>query len=469
MRQVLTCPRLLSTVPMKQSVLTYLVALSILSMPSLEISAQLVVAAPEIRQVGSGSYSSGIETEHSVEQRSYRQDVDDGKEGYSLEFLESEALKRSPAVHQAHSRLRAEKWRLLQLGLPNNPEAGIDFQQLGSDGLAEQYGISVSQELIAPEKKRLSQSISHSEIKRLESDLNQIQQRVLTDIRMLHLRGLRAEKEVAITDHLVASAQKGLQLSTELLQAREVSRADVLQAEVEVESTLILNHRARESQEAAWREIMALTGVHRDPAKNLLGKLDALPSTLVYQDCLSQLLSQSPEVSSALAAIEIAKRKLERQSVESRPNVTVGGLFNWRDNGIGGGPNGGLTVSIPIPVWNKNQGGIGVAKSALAAAQKDLERTELRIASQLADTFKRYSIAADQVERYQSKILPKTEEMLDLTRQSFELGEVGYINLLAVQRAYANHQLAYLDALEILKMTHIEIDGMLLSESLSQP
>ena len=178
-------------------------------MPSLEISAQVVVAAPEIRQVGSGSYSSGIETEHSVEQRSYRQDVDDGEEGYSLEFLESEALKRSPAVHQAHSRLRAEKWRLLQVGLPNNPEAGIDFQQLGSDGLAEQYGISVSQELIAPEKKRLSQSISHSEIKRLESDLNQIQQRVLTDIRMLHLRGLRAEKEVAITDHLVASAQKG--------------------------------------------------------------------------------------------------------------------------------------------------------------------------------------------------------------------------------------------------------------------
>lgn len=454
---------------MKQSVFTCSVALTILLMPTLELSAQVVVAAPEIRQLRSSKSSMRIESEYPVEQRSSRQDVDDGEEGYSLELLEAEALKRSPALHQSHSKLRAEKWRLLQVGLPNNPEAGIDFQQLGSDGLAEQYGISVSQELIAPEKKRLSQSISHSEIQRLESDLNQIKQRVLTDIRVLHLRGMRAEKEVAITDHLVASAQKGLQLSTELLQAREVSRADVLQVEVEVESTQILNHQARESLEAAWREIMALTGIHRHPAKNLLGQLDSLPPTLVYQDCLSQLLSQSPEVSSALAAIETAKRKLERQSVESRPNVTVGGLFNWRDNGIGGGPNGGLTVSIPIPVWNKNQGGIGVAKSALAAARKDLERTELRISTQLADTFKRYSIAADQVDRYQSKILPKTEEMLDLTRQSFELGEVGYTHLLAVQRAYANHQLAYLDALEILKITHIEIDGMLLSGSLSQP
>ena len=454
---------------MTQSVFTCSVALTILLMPTLELSAQVVVAAPEIRQLRSSKSSMQIESEYPVEQRSSRQDVDDGEEGYSLVLLEAEALKRSPALHQSHSKLRAEKWRLLQVGLPNNPEAGIDFQQLGSDGLAEQYGISVSQELIAPEKKRLSQSISHSEIQRLESDLNQTKQRVLTDIRVLHLRGMRAEKEVAITDHLVASAQKGLQLSTELLQAREVSRADVLQVEVEVESTQILNHQARESLEAAWREIIALTGIHRHPAKNLLGQLDSLPPTLVYQDCLSQLLSQSPEVSSALAAIETAKRKLERQSVESRPNVTVGGLFNWRDNGIGGGPNGGLTVSIPIPVWNKNQGGIGVAKSALAAARKDLERTELRISTQLADTFKRYSIAADQVDRYQSKILPKTEEMLDLTRQSFELGEVGYTHLLAVQRAYANHQLAYLDALEILKITHIEIDGMLLSGSLSQP
>ncbi len=453
----------------KQSIFISVMALSGLVMPSRQLSAQVVIAAPEFRQGNSGYAGFEQERYSSDKQRSFQHVSADTTDGYSLEMLEAEALKLSPAVHQAASKLQAEKWRLLQAGLPNNPEAGIDFQQLGSDGQAEQYGITVSQELTVAEKRRLNQSISESEIHRLESELNQVKQRVLTDIRILHLRGLRAAKEVAITDQLVASAQKGLRLTTELLQAREVSRMDVLQAEVEIESTHILNHRAIATQEAIRREMVALTGVVQIHGKQLLGDLDSIPPELVYQGCLGQLLSQSPEVISARAAIETAKRKVQRQTVESRPNVTVGGLFNWRDNGAGGRPNGGLAVSIPIPVWNKNQGSIGAAKSALIVARKDLERIEVQIASQLADAFKRYSIAADQVARYRSKILPKTEEMFALTRQSFNLGEVDFVYLLRAQSDYANHRHAYLDAIETLRIAHIEIDGMLLSKSLSQP
>lgn len=59
--------------------------------------------------------------------------------------------------------------------------------------------------------------------------------------------------------------------------------------------------------------------------------------------------------------------------------------------------------------------------------------------------------------------------MFALTRQSFELGEVDFVYLLRAQSDYANHRLAYLDAIETLRIAHIEIDGMLLSKSLSQP
>ncbi|MDA8697004.1 TolC family protein [Rhodopirellula sp.] len=382
----------------------------------------------------------------------------------TLDDLEALALKRSPILQQANSKVQAEKWRLVQAGLPSNPEAGIDFQQLGSDGLAEQYGIAISQELISPEKKRLNQSISNSEIKRLTFELRVAEQRLRTDVRKIHLRALRSAREVTITGQLLASAEKALQLTRELLEAREVSRADLLQAEVEVESTRIQNQQAVNAETAVWREIKSVTGVQINPSVKIAGSIDSSPSALNYEDSLIRILSQSPEISAAMSGIESARVNLQRQSVETRPNVTVGGLFNWRDNGINGSADGGLVVSIPLSVWNKNQGGIGVARSELVSAAKELDRIELQIAQRLAVIYQQYSTSADKVSRYQEQILPKTEEMLELTRESYELGEVGFVNLLAVQRTFANHQLAYLDAMEMLRLAEIEIDGMLLSD-----
>jgi cobalt-zinc-cadmium efflux system outer membrane protein len=102
----------------------------------------------------------------------------------------------------------------------------------------------------------------------------------------------------------------------------------------------------------------------------------------------------------------------------------------------------------------------------LAAAQRELQQVESALGQRLAPVFERYSNAAQQVERFRDRILPKAAETLDLTRQSYELGEISYINLLTVQRTYANNRLAYLDAMETLRLAEIEIRGLLLSGSL---
>ena len=91
---------------------------------------------------------------------------------------------------------------------------------------------------------------------------------------------------------------------------------------------------------------------------------------------------------------------------------------------------------------------------------------ELSLSQRLAPVFERYSNAAAQVSRYRNRILPRAAQTLELTRQSFEQGEVSFINLLAVQRTFANNQLAYLDALESVRLAEIEIAGLLLSGSL---
>lgn len=392
--------------------------------------------------------------------------VDASSESLTLASLESMALAANPSVQRAAALVQAARWRAVQAGLAPNPEAGIDFQQLGSDGLAEQYGVAFSQEIVVPRKLRLDRTIVQHEARRLSQELQAERQRVLTDVRLAYVRALRADRQLELTRQLVEIGNKGVQISSELLRAREVSRADVLQAELEVEAANILYQNAFNARLAVWREIAALVGRQTMEPQPLDGDIEEITNDLVFEESLTQIQSQSPEVAAVLAKIDRARCNLQRQLIEPQPNVTVGGLVNWRDNGANGNANGAVVVSLPIPIWNKNQGGIGEARYELAAAQRELQRIELALSQRLAPVFQRYSNAAEQVNRFRNRILPKAEETLNLTRQSYELGEIGFVNLLTVQRTYANNQLSYLDALESLRLAEIEIAGLLLTGSL---
>jgi cobalt-zinc-cadmium efflux system outer membrane protein len=267
---------------------------------------------------------------------------------------------------------------------------------------------------------------------------------------------------------LIEISQRGVQAASQLLLAKEVSRADLLQQEIELESASLLYQNALNSRLAVWREIGSIVGQPTMEPQELVGDLEQSSRGLIFEESLTQLQAQSPEIGSALAAIDRARCQLQRQLIETRPNINVGGLINWRDNGTGGDANGALVVSLPIPLWNQNQGAIAEARHQLTAAQRELEKVELGLAQRLAPVFERYSNAAEQVERYRNRILPRSAETLQMSRQSYELGEVDIVNLLTVQRTYANTQLSYLNALESLRLAEVEIDGLLLSGSLTR-
>jgi len=182
---------------------------------------------------------------------------------------------------------------------------------------------------------------------------------------------------------------------------------------------------------------------------------------------LQRLLTTSPQVSAAVANIEQARAALARAQVEPKPNINVQGVVNWRDNGAAGRSDGGIQVTVPVPVWNRNQGGIAEAIAEIRAAERSLEQLELNLQQQLAPVFEQYQNARSQVERYQTRILPAAQETLEITRKSFEAGETGYLHQLTAQRTNSQTQLNYLDALRKLREAEIEIDGLLLMNSLT--
>lgn len=197
----------------------------------------------------------------------------------------------------------------------------------------------------------------------------------------------------------------------------------------------------------------------------LMGDLEAIPQ-LTGQDSLDRLVSSSPEIGIALTNIERARGRAERARIEKIPNVTLRGMVNVIDNGINGDPDGSVSVGVPLPVWNRNQGALIQAQHEAAAAERALEQLELSLQSRLAPVFERYSNALNQVKEYRENILPAARESLELSRRLYQAGETGFLNVLTAQRTYSQTNLSYLEAQRHLRTTTAEIEGLLLSGSL---
>ena len=71
-------------------------------------------------------------------------------------------------------------------------------------------------------------------------------------------------------------------------------------------------------------------------------------------------------------------------------------------------------VGLPVPVFDRNQGGLLQAQAAIVEAEGNLQRVELDLRERLVRAYRRYRDARFQVNAYSASILGKAKQNLDL-------------------------------------------------------
>ncbi|MEK6249830.1 MAG: TolC family protein, partial [Planctomycetales bacterium] len=332
----------------------------------------------------------------------------------TLVDLEGMALRYNPGLAEAAARVDATEGQWIQVGLPPNPALGYSGQQLGSHGSAEQPGVYVGQEFITAKKLRLNRESAAWEIDRAQQELEATRLRVLTDVRIGFYDVLIAQRRRELASKLVHISEQGQKAAEALFQGQEVSKADPLRARVETESARILLQNTINQHTQAWRQLIAIIGIPKMQIQHLTGDLQFDDLEMSWQEELHRLLSQSPEIAVAVAEAEAARWDIERAYAEVVPNIEVEAVFQ-EDNGTGSN-NSNLQVSMPLPIWNRNQGGIQRAQANAMAAERAVDRVALQLQTRLAAAFQQYQSARNQVHQYSKKdgIIDHANQTLNL-------------------------------------------------------
>ncbi|MEZ6110683.1 MAG: TolC family protein [Pirellulaceae bacterium] len=386
---------------------------------------------------------------------------------YTLEELQGIALGNNPTLAEARALVEAARGKWVQAGLPPNFWLGYSGQQLGSSGQAEQQGVYIAQEIVRGHKLQLSRAVASGEINRLQQQWAAQEQRVLTDVRIAYYDVLIAQRRMEITAQLRDIASKAVQTVEALKRGQEASQLDVFRAQVELQSAALLLKTADNALTASWTRLTAVLGAPTLVQRPVVGSLDGEFARLDIASQMQRILAESPEIAAAAAEIERSRWAIARARAEAVPNVEVQGIVQ-HDNATGSS-NGNLQVALPIPLWNRNQGGVRQARAELSAAERALNRTELSLQQRLASAYQQYANARNQVQDYSRPdgILDTARRSLELVNSGYRAGELNFLDLLTAQRTNSQTNLAYIEALGELWTAIAEIDGLLLKDSLN--
>jgi cobalt-zinc-cadmium efflux system outer membrane protein len=390
----------------------------------------------------------------------------EGSSGITFDELMSIALANNPTLAQSAARVDAARGRWLQAGLYPNPMIGYVGDEIGMAGRAGMQGIQLSQTIVRGGKLGLDRDAASQEVAEAQQQFEAQRLRVLNDVRTQFYQLLVAQRTLELSDELADLGEQGLKTAELLFRppVQEVSRVDVLQAQIELSTARVTAEQARNGYVAVWRRLAATIGAPEMQPVPAVGELDAAGPELLWDDVLARVLTASPELAAARAEVARARWTVDRARAEPIPNLNV--QASVQHDNDGGDDVANVQIMLPVPIHDKNQGAIRAALAELRMAQADVARLELDLQTRLAAAFERYSNARRQVDRYSREILPDARTSLDLVTKAYRNGEIGYLTLLEAQRTLSRTNLAYLSALDQLWESTTAIEGLLLTGSL---
>ncbi|RIL04889.1 MAG: hypothetical protein DCC75_12210, partial [Proteobacteria bacterium] len=107
----------------------------------------------------------------------------------------------------------------------------------------------------------------------------------------------------------------------------------------------------------------------------------------------------------------------------------------------------GLSLAIPLPLWNQNEGRIAEFRATQARARRELEALELNIISNIAAARARIEELSPMLSRYENETLHLAKRNVATLKASYEQGLVGMVSVLQGQQQLLELHQSYVESL----------------------
>lgn len=328
-----------------------------------------------------------------------------------------------------------------QAGLIPNPVASWDVEDTRRDSRTTSIKISQALELGGKRGARIdvASRVQDAAALTLEQRRNTLRAEVIDN----YYGALRAQERLDLAQRSMAVAERGLVVANGRVTAGKASPVEATRAQVQVSEIRLELDRAQIGLTDAYRRLAASTG-SAAPNFQAVATQNLSAPTVPSATQLLTRLEQTAEL--RLAELNILQNEasvvLEKAQRIPDLDVSIGSQYDAsvreRVNLVG--------VSMPIPLFNRNQGNV-LAASRRADQARDLRNAaELRLRTETRQALDLWQTANTEVRAFNQQILPAAQSAVDSATRGFEMGKFSFLDVLDAQRTLIAARTQYLTA-----------------------
>jgi cobalt-zinc-cadmium efflux system outer membrane protein len=359
------------------------------------------------------------------------------------------AAMHNPELASSACGVRAAEGTLRQAGAAPNPELEIEAEEFGGSDARQGYDaaqttirLSQTVELAGKRDKRRSLALSEATVAGWEYEAKRLD--VLTQTKKAFVDVLAAQGQVALAESALTLAEDVRKAAAARVQAGKVPLLEETRAGVEVSSARLSRDKARRDLQTARRYLAASWGSATPLFTEAAGRWLEVAATPALAS-LAAALDQSPDVASWDHRVRSSQQTLAQARAERIPDITVSaGISRFEDDGTQAGLVG---LSLPLPLFNRNAGGILAAGHQVTRAAYDREAARLRAATALAEAHGRLETAKAAAAAIKAELLPGSQQAFEAAQAGYREGKSGYLEVLDAQRTLGETQTQHLEAL----------------------
>jgi cobalt-zinc-cadmium efflux system outer membrane protein len=248
-----------------------------------------------------------------------------------------------------------------------------------------------------------------------------------------YIDALLAQANADVLRDSAASLRQEAAIAERRFQAGDISRTDQSQIEIAADRLELDARTAQNVAGTARIAVEVFLGIDKPRGdwqpSDSLADLVKPPAALPQGD----VAPTRPDLIALDAGVNHAEADLRLQKAQRVPDPTVS--FGYEHE-----PPGELTDSIgfglrfPLPLWNRNRGGIQAAQVVREQATLRLRKREAEIAAEIEVARRNYASAAERLRQQHDEILPRSTDVRKTISLAYEKGGASLLDLLSAQR-----------------------------------
>jgi cobalt-zinc-cadmium efflux system outer membrane protein len=359
----------------------------------------------------------------------------------TLESALQTAFANNPDMAAAQWEIDIAQGGRQQAGLIPNPVASWDAEDTRRNSRTTTVKLSQTLELGGKRGARIDVATRAQEAAALT--LEQRRNGLRAEVIDGYYGALRAQERLDLAQRSLALAERGLVVANGRVTAGKSSPVEATRAQVQLSEIRLEFNRAQMGLTDAYRRLAASTGAASTDFQAVATQAQAAPALPSTSQLLARL-EQTAELRLAELQIVQGEAALGLEKAQRIPDldVSIGSQYDAsvreRVNVVG--------VSMPIPLFNRNQGNV-LAASRRADQARDLRNAaELRLRTETRQALDLWQTANTEVRSFNQQILPAAQSAVDSATRGFEMGKFNFLDVLDAQRTLIAARTQYLAA-----------------------